>query len=30
VEEVLQRGVARAREVALPLMKQVRDAVGLP
>lgn len=30
VEDVLQRGAARAREVALPLMKQVRDAVGLP
>jgi tryptophanyl-tRNA synthetase len=30
VEEVLQRGVAQARAVAGPLMKQVRDAVGIP
>lgn len=30
VEEVLQRGVERARTVAGPLLKQVRDAVGIP
>ena len=30
VHEVLRRGVDRAREVALPLVRQVRDAVGIP
>ena len=30
VEEVFQAGVVRAREVALPLVARVRDAVGIP
>ena len=30
VESVLMRGVSQAREAALPLMRQVRDAVGIP
>ena len=30
VEEVLRRGAAQARQVGLPLMRQVRDAVGIP
>ncbi len=30
VESVLQRGVKEARKVALPLVREVRDAVGIP
>ncbi len=30
VESVLQRGVEKARKVALPLVREVRDAVGIP
>lgn len=30
VEEVLRRGAAQARTVGFPLMRQVRDAVGIP
>ena len=30
VEEVLHRGAAQARTVGFPLMRQVRDAVGIP
>jgi tryptophanyl-tRNA synthetase len=30
VEEVLQRGAEQARSVALPLIRQVRDTVGIP
>jgi tryptophanyl-tRNA synthetase len=30
VEEVLRRGAEQARAVALPLMRQVRNAVGIP
>ncbi len=30
VEDVLKKGVEQAREVALPLVKQVREAVGIP
>jgi tryptophanyl-tRNA synthetase len=30
VEGVLRRGAAQARQVGLPLMRQVRDAVGIP
>jgi tryptophanyl-tRNA synthetase len=30
LDEVLQRGVAQARNTASPLIKQVRDAVGIP
>ena len=30
VEEVLRRGAAQARQVGLPLMRQVRDAIGIP
>ena len=30
VESVLMKGVAQAREAALPLMRQVRHAVGIP
>jgi tryptophanyl-tRNA synthetase len=30
LDEVLQRGVAQARNTASPLLKQVRDAVGIP
>jgi tryptophanyl-tRNA synthetase len=30
VEEVLKQGVAKARKVGLPLVKQTREAVGIP
>jgi tryptophanyl-tRNA synthetase len=30
IEEVLRRGVEKARQVGLPLVRQVRDAVGIP
>ncbi len=30
VEEVLRRGAEQARAVAIPLLRQVRDAVGIP
>ncbi len=30
LEEVLKRGVEQARKVALPLLRQVREAVGIP
>jgi tryptophanyl-tRNA synthetase len=30
VEAVLERGAARARIVAVPLVRQIRDAVGIP
>ncbi len=30
VDQILKRGVDQAREIALPLLKQVRDAVGIP
>jgi tryptophanyl-tRNA synthetase len=30
VDEVLKRGVEQARKVALPLLRKVRDAVGIP
>jgi tryptophanyl-tRNA synthetase len=30
VNEILKRGVDQARKVALPLVRQVRDAVGIP
>ncbi len=30
VEEILRRGVEQARSVSSPLMRQVRDAVGIP
>ena len=30
VDEILKRGVEQARKVALPLLRQVREAVGLP
>jgi tryptophanyl-tRNA synthetase len=30
LDEVLQKGVAQARNTASPLIKQVRDAVGIP
>jgi tryptophanyl-tRNA synthetase len=30
VESVLMKGVARAREAAFPLIRQVREAVGIP
>ena len=30
VDEILKRGVEQARKVALPLLKKVREAVGIP
>jgi tryptophanyl-tRNA synthetase len=30
VEEVMRRGAEKARTVTLPLVRQVRDAVGIP
>ena len=30
LDEILKQGVNRAREIGLPLVKQVRDAVGIP
>ncbi len=30
IEEVLRRGAEQARQVGLPLVRQVRDAVGIP
>lgn len=30
LDEILKKGVDRARKIALPLVKQVRDAVGIP
>jgi tryptophanyl-tRNA synthetase len=30
IEEVLRRGAEKARQVGLPLLRQVRDAVGIP
>ena len=30
LDEILQKGVARAREIARPLVAQARDAVGIP
>jgi tryptophanyl-tRNA synthetase len=30
VDEILKRGVEQARKVALPLLREVRDAVGIP
>jgi len=30
VDQILKRGVEQARSIALPLLRQVRDAVGIP
>jgi tryptophanyl-tRNA synthetase len=30
VDQILKRGVEQARSIALPLVRQVRDAVGIP
>jgi tryptophanyl-tRNA synthetase len=30
IEEILRRGAEKARQVGLPLVRQVRDAVGIP
>jgi tryptophanyl-tRNA synthetase len=29
IEDVLKRGVEQARKIALPLLRQVRDAMGI-